>query len=66
MTKDAILGVIRHLLTFGGGYVAAQAYASSDEITTGVSAVMTLIGIVWSVVEKRQSVEADDDNAAGA
>jgi len=54
MTKDAILGIFRHLLTFGGGFIAAQGWASADEITGGVAGILTLIGIIWSIIEKRQ------------
>lgn len=52
MTKDVILGFIRHLLTFGGGFVTAEGLANADEITTGVSAVVTLVGLIWSIIDK--------------
>lgn len=50
--KDSILSIIRHLLTFGGGYVAAQGWATQDELTTGISALITLIGVIWGIVDK--------------
>jgi hypothetical protein len=53
MSKEAILGVVRHILTFMGGFVAERGLASGEEVQTGVGAVVTLIGLVWSVLNKR-------------
>lgn len=50
--KDIILGIIRHVATFGGGAGVTAGVTTNDEVTTGVSALVTLIGIVWSIVEK--------------
>ncbi len=54
MSKEAILGVVRHILTFGGGFMTQAGLTSEDDITTGVSAVVTLVGLVWSVLNKRK------------
>ena len=54
MSKEAILGIIRHVCTFGGGFVAEKGLASSDEVTTAVAALVTLVGLVWSVLNKRK------------
>jgi hypothetical protein len=53
MSKEAILGVVRHVLTFMGGFAAERGIASGEEVQTGVGAVITLIGLVWSVLNKR-------------
>jgi len=53
MSKEAILGVVRHILTFMGGFAAERGIASGEEVQTGVGAVITLIGLVWSVLNKR-------------
>lgn len=50
--KEIVIGLIRHVATFGGGFGVSAGVATSDEITTAVSAVVTLAGIVWSIVEK--------------
>lgn len=55
MNKDAALGIIRHILTFGGGYVAAKGFADQAMVNEGIGALMTLIGIVWSVKAKKSS-----------
>ena len=53
MSKEAILGIIRHVATFMGGFLAERGLASGEELQTGVGAVVTLIGLVWSVLNKR-------------
>lgn len=56
MNKDTILGVIRHILTFGGGYLVTKGFtdaATSDQIIGGVTA---LIGVVWSILDKKNRV----------
>lgn len=53
MTLDTILGFIRHILTFGGGFIVAQGHVDVTQMETAVGAVITLIGIVWSAIDKR-------------
>ncbi len=52
MNKAAVLGVIRHLLTFGGGMGVSAGYLVESDLTGAVSAIITLAGILWSVVDK--------------
>ena len=47
--KKQTLGLIRHGLTFGGGYLVAQDWISSDVMIEVVGAIMTIVGAVWSV-----------------
>ena len=56
MNKETVLGVVRHVLTFGGGALGLEAYTSADELTAGISAVVTIIGLVWSVLAKKKDV----------
>jgi hypothetical protein len=58
MNMETILGVIRHILTFGGGFVVAKGWADEATITAAVGAAVTLIGAVWSVLAKRQAPAA--------
>ena len=53
MSKEAILGIVRHILTFGGGLITERGLASGEEVTTGVAALVTLLGLIWSVRDKR-------------
>ena len=54
MSKEAILGIVRHILTFGGGFMTQAGLASDDQITTGVSAIVTLVGLGWAVLNKKK------------
>tara|TARA_R100000734_G_C3318744_1_gene113306 strand:+ start:244 stop:411 length:168 start_codon:yes stop_codon:yes gene_type:complete len=54
MNKESILGIVRHFLTFGGGFMTQNGLASQDDVTTGVSAAVTLIGVIWSILNKRK------------
>ena len=49
----AILGIIRHALTFGGGYLW-----SGDDLNNFVAAAATIVGLVWSLIEKRKTATA--------
>jgi len=53
MNKEVILGLIRHVLTFAGGYIAAKGIADQSLVNEGVGAIMTLIGIAWSAYNKK-------------
>jgi hypothetical protein len=53
MTKDSVLSVIRHLLTFAGGAILPAGAISGDELQAAVGAVISLIGILWGVYDKR-------------
>lgn len=58
MNKDTILGFIRHGLTFAGGSLATKGLADSAEVESLVGALITIIGVVWSILEKRSRAAA--------
>ena len=47
--KKQILGIIRHLLTFGGGCLVAQDWLDAELMPELIGAIMTIIGGVWSM-----------------
>lgn len=53
MNKDMVLGVVRHILTFGGGIVAAKGWADAATMSEVVGALMTIIGVGWSIWAKK-------------
>ncbi|MBI4024834.1 MAG: hypothetical protein HY360_07610 [Verrucomicrobia bacterium] len=57
MNKDTILGIVRHILTFGGGFAMERGLMSADDVTATVAAVITLAGVAWSVVEKSRRMK---------
>lgn len=50
--KERVLGVLRHALTFGGGYAVAKGYLDEANIEAVIGAVITLVGTVWSIAAK--------------
>lgn len=61
--NEIILGLLRHGLTAAGGSLVTKGLIGADDLAQGVGAVMTLVGIVWSVMHKR-GVEARVEHAA--
>jgi len=51
--KDKILGLIRHALTFVGGYIVAKGIIDQAQIVEIIGAVMTLAGSIWSIASKK-------------
>lgn len=51
--KQSILGIVRHILTTAGGAVVANGALTSSEAETLVGAAVILVGVIWSVIEKR-------------
>ncbi len=49
---ETILGLIRHILTFGGGVLASKGVVEVSQVETAVGAIVTLVGIVWSALAK--------------
>lgn len=56
MNKDMILGLVRHILTFGGGLLAGNGVIGESEVEIAVGALVTLIGVVWSAWQKKKPV----------
>jgi hypothetical protein len=52
-TKEQVMGVVRHILTAGGGYFVGQGLLTGDMMVEIVAGVVTLVGVVWSVWNKR-------------
>lgn len=55
MNKDQVLGIVRHVLTFGGGFLAAKGWTDAAGIDQIAGAVVTLVGALWSILAKKQA-----------
>jgi hypothetical protein len=53
MTKEQVLGVVRHGLTFLGGFLVTKGLLDDGMLQEVLGAVMTLVGAVWSVTSKK-------------
>ena len=52
MSREQILGIIRHVLTTAGGVVVTLGYLDESTATAVVGALVGLVGGVWSVIDK--------------
>ena len=52
MKKEQILGILRHSLTFLGGLLVMKGLVDETTATEIIGGVITLVGAVWSVIEK--------------
>jgi hypothetical protein len=52
MKKEQVLGILRHSLTFLGGLLVMKGLVDETTATEIIGGVITLVGAVWSVVEK--------------
>jgi hypothetical protein len=53
LTKEQILGIVRHTLTFVGGIVVMKGLVDEAVVTEIIGGVMTLTGTIWSVINKK-------------
>lgn len=50
LTKEQVLGILRHALTFVGGFLVMKGFDSSTwELISGSA--LTLVGAIWSIVK---------------
>ena len=54
MNKDRLLGLVRHILTFGGGVLVAKGLATDAMVIELIGSVMSIAGIAWSVISKKK------------
>lgn len=54
MTKEQVFGIIRHSLTFIGGLLIVKGTIDESTLEQIISGVITLTGLVWSVIDKNK------------
>jgi len=54
MTKEQILGITRHALTFIGGILIMKGFLDESTWTEISGSALTLIGTIWSVIDKNK------------
>ena len=55
LTKEQILGIVRHGLTFIGGILIAKGLIDESTVAEVVGGIITLAGTVWSIIEKNKA-----------
>jgi hypothetical protein len=53
MNKEQVLGILRHTLTFVGGFLITKGLVDDAQLTEISGALVTLVGAIWSVVSKK-------------
>lgn len=57
--KDFLFPLIRHGLTTAGGYLAAKGIIAASTVDEVTGAVIVLVGVLWSIVEKKLVKKAE-------
>jgi hypothetical protein len=55
LTKEQLLGIVRHGLTFVGGLLLMKGLVDEAMLSEISGAVITLTGAIWSVINKKQA-----------
>ena len=53
MNGEQVGGLVRHILTFGGGWLVTKGYFDAATMQTVVGAIVTLVGAAWSFMVKK-------------
>lgn len=54
LTKEQVMGIVRHSLTFIGGFILSKGLIDESTLTEIVGAAATLAGAVWSIIDKNK------------
>ncbi len=63
-SKEQLLGFVRHALTLLGGSIVTNGMFTESEMLEAVGAAITLIGFVWSWIDKKNApvvIERESD-----
>ena len=55
LTKEQVIGIIRHSLTFVGGLLLMKGLVDEAILSEISGAVITLTGAIWSIINKKQA-----------
>lgn len=53
MKKDQLLGILRHILTFAGAVIVYKGYADESLVQEASGSLISLAGIIWSILSKK-------------
>ena len=54
-TQDTVLnGIVRHLLTAGGGALVTKGAISDAQLELAIGAIITIAGVIWSALAKKK------------
>lgn len=53
MNREQVLGILRHTLTFVGGFLVTKGLIEESQLIEITGAAVTLVGAIWSVLAKK-------------
>jgi hypothetical protein len=53
--NPVFLGLIRHLLTLGSGFLASRGVINASETEVVVGTGIGLFGVIWSIIDKKRT-----------
>jgi len=56
MNWEMVSGIVRHILTFGGGLIVAKGVTDENTMMTIVSGLVALAGVGWSMFVKSKTL----------
>lgn len=56
LTWEALSGILRHILTFAGGWLVTKGYFDSGTLQQVIGAILVIGGVIFSVVSKSVTV----------
>ena len=54
LSKDQLLGIVRHSLTFIGGILITKGLIDESLFTELTGGILTLTGAIWSIINKKK------------
>lgn len=63
--KNTILSLIRHGLTFGGGFLAAKGLISDETLASIIPVIVTAVGALWGAVDEYLAAKKEAANKVG-
>jgi len=55
LTKEQLLGIVRHTITFVGGILVTKGYIDDSILTEIVGGATALAGAIWSIIAKNKA-----------
>ncbi len=55
LTKDQLMGIVRHVITFVGGILVTKGLIDDSTLTEIIGGTVALSGAIWSIVSKIKS-----------
>ena len=55
LTKEQVIGIIRHSMTFVGGLLLMKGIVDEAMLSELTGGIITLVGTIWSIVEKNKA-----------